>query len=242
MDIRRKQIKEMKKKDMMPGVILVSLLVAATVYAVLLNVEKKALSDYEKGIIYVSAKFVPKGFLITAENADEYFATKEVDKDLIPEEAVTKPEDIDGLVSAFAMDQGTLITKGMFIAVDDITKGMEQPVIAGFKADDLYQVVGGVLRAGDRINIYRVDDDTSQSPVLPAAEEKDWPGSDAPAASLVWGDVFVQNVFDAAGEVISAADRTTPAQRINIYMDDQNIAEFYAALAQGSLRVVKICD
>lgn len=56
----------------------------------------------------------------------------------------------------------------MFTAVNDITKDMTQPVVAGFKADDLYQVVGGVLRSGDRINIYQVNEnankgDTSQS-------------------------------------------------------------------------------
>ncbi len=62
------------------------------------------------------------------------------------------------------------------------------------------------------------------------------------AASLVWGNVFVQEVFDSAGAVISTSDSTTPAQRVNIYMDNDNVAAFYAALAQGSLRVVKICE
>ena len=235
----RKTKKEKKEKNMLPIVIIASLLVAAIVYVVLLNVEKKALTDFEKGAVYVSAKPIPKGFLITAENADEYFVQTEMDKTLIPEAAVSSPEDLDGLVSAFAMDQGTLVTRGMFIAVSDITKDMEQPVIAGFKAEDLYQVVGGVLRAGDRINIYQVEDDKSRTSGI---EESGWTESPASAASLVWGNVFVQDVFDSAGEVIDAADRTTPAQRINIYMDDRNIAEFYAALAQGSLRVVKICE
>lgn len=40
---------------------------------------------------------------------------------------------------------------------------MEDPVIAGCKADDLYQIVGGVLRAGDRINIYQVDEQAAKA-------------------------------------------------------------------------------
>lgn len=239
MDTMKKEKKE--KRSILPGVIIASLLVAVVVYAVLLNAEKTVLSDYEKGLVYVTTKPVPKGTLVTAD----YVTQKEVDKSLIPSGAVN-PEDLTGLISVYAVDQGSIITTGMFTAVNDITKDMTQPVVAGFKADDLYQVVGGVLRSGDRINIYQVNEnankgDTSQSL---ANTDDNWTeaSSDTEAASLVWGNVFVQEVFDSAGAVISTSDTTTPAQRVNIYMDNDNVAAFYAALAQGSLRVVKICD
>lgn len=233
--------KDKKERSILPGVIIVSLLVAVIVYAVMLNAEKTALSDYEKGTVYVTTKPVPKGTMITAD----YITQKEVDKSLIPSGAVSSPEDLTDLISVYAVDQGSIITAGMLISVNDITKDMEQPVVAGFKADDLYQVVGGVLRSGDRINIYQVDEnankgDTSQTQANTDAEGN-WTETYS-TASLVWGNVFVQEVFDSAGTVISTADTTTPAQRINIYMDNDNVAAFYAALAQGSLRVVKICD
>ena len=233
--------KDKKERSILPGVIIVSLLVAVIVYAVMLNAEKTALSDYEKGTVYVTTKPVPKGTMITAD----YITQKEVDKYLIPSGAVSNPEDLTELISVYAVDQGSIITTGMFTAVNDITKDMTQPVVAGFKADDLYQVVGGVLRSGDRINIYQVNEnankgDTSQS-LANTDAEGNWTETYS-TASLVWGNVFVQEVFDSAGTVISTADTTTPAQRINIYMDNDNVAVFYAALAQGSLRVVKICD
>ena len=233
--------KDKKERSILPGVIIVSLLVAVIVYAVMLNAEKTALSDYEKGTVYVTTKPVPKGTMITAD----YITQKEVDKSLIPSGAVSNPENLTELISVYAVDQGSIITTGMFTAVNDITKDMTQPVVAGFKADDLYQVVGGVLRSGDRINIYQVNEnankgDTSQS-LANTDAEGNWTETYS-TASLVWGNVFVQEVFDSAGTVISTADTTTPAQRINIYMDNDNVAVFYAALAQGSLRVVKICD
>ena len=179
--------------------------------------------------------------MITAD----YITQKEVDKSLIPSGAVSNPENLTELISVYAVDQGSIITTGMFTAVNDITKDMTQPVVAGFKADDLYQVVGGVLRSGDRINIYQVNEnankgDTSQS--LANTDDNWTDASSDTAASLVWGNVFVQEVFDSAGAVISTSDSTTPAQRVNIYMDNDNVAAFYAALAQGSLRVVKICE
>lgn len=233
--------KDKKERSILPGVIIVSLLVAVIVYVVMLNAEKTALSDYEKGTVYVTTKPVPKGTIITAD----YITQKEVDKSLIPSGAVSSPEDLTDLISVYAVDQGSIITAGMFISVNDITKNMEQPVVAGFKADDLYQVVGGVLRSGDRINIYQVDENANKGDTSQALANTDAEGNWTEAystASLVWGNVFVKEVFDSAGTVISTADTTTPAQRVNIYMDNDNVAAFYAALAQGSLRVVKICD
>ena len=98
MDRMKKEKKE--KRSILPGVIIVSLLVAAVVYAVLLNAEKTALSDYEKGSVYVTTKPVPKGTMITAD----YIIQKEVDKSLIPSGAVSNPEDLTDLISVYAVD------------------------------------------------------------------------------------------------------------------------------------------
>ena len=90
--------KDKKERSILPGVIIVSLLVAVIVYAVMLNAEKTALSDYEKGTVYVTTKPVPKGTLITAD----YITQKEVDKSLIPSGAVSNPEDLTDLISVYA--------------------------------------------------------------------------------------------------------------------------------------------
>ena len=97
-------------------------------------------------------------------------------------------------------------------------------IIAGFRAEDLYQAVGGVLRAGDRIHIYCIDKEET-------VKEKP-----------VWKNLFVQQVFDQNGNAIDSGDTTTPAQRINVYMDNGKVDDFYRNLAIGSLRVVNVCD
>ena len=220
---KKEKVKKIKKeKNILPGVIITGLLTATIVYAVMLNAEKNMLADFEKGTVYVSAKQIPEGQLITDTNWQEYLKSLQADVKLIPENAITSQEELYQLISINEIDTGVFLTKGMFESVNEVTANMKEPVIASCKADDLYQVVGGVLRAGDRIHIYVV--------------------SEAAEAKLLWENVFIQQVFDQAGNFISNEDTTTSAQRMNLYMDKQDVETFYRELALGSLRIVKACE
>uniref|UniRef100_UPI00405765FD hypothetical protein n=1 Tax=Acetatifactor sp. TaxID=1872090 RepID=UPI00405765FD len=222
MSKKEKPVKPVKEKNILPGTIIFGLIAAIIIYALMINTEKNALADFEKGSIYIATGEIPKGTLIQEDNFVTYFELKELDKDLIPKTAINTPEQINNLVVCSAIDEGTLLTLGMFESVNELTQGMQEPVIAGFKAEDLYQVVGGTLRAGDRIHIYNVDEEGE--------------------VSLDWSDVYVQEVFDNVGTKIGNDDEETSAQRVNIYMDKADIEEFYAKLAKGSLRVVKVWE
>ena len=201
--------------------IIAAFLAAVGIFAALLQMEKKVLSEYERGNIYVAAKTIPKGTTITNANCGEFLCMKEADKGIVPDTALNEPEQIQELVSVMDIDEGVLLTTGMFESRSDVTEDMSQAAIAGFKADDLYQVVGGVLRTGDRINIYTV--------------------SESGTANLVWEEVFVQQVFDSGGNTIAGGDALSSAQRINVYMDAADVERFYTELAGGTLPVVKLC-
>ena len=203
------------------GGVLAALVAALAVYGILIRLEKNILTQYEKGTVYTAVVEIPKGQMITEENFTDYFREQQLDKSCIPEEALYSPGQVTGLVASFDIGKGVLLAQGMFETMEDILAGMECPVIAGLKAEDLYQVAGGVLRAGDRVNIYSVQEE---------------------GARLVWPRVFIQQAFDASGTAIANGDRTTAAQRVNVYLDESEAAQFYAALAEGSLRVVKICE
>lgn len=200
------------------GGIIAALLSAVTVFAVMVQMEKNILTQYEKGTIYVAITEIPGGETVTEENYTQFFGQQQLDSSCIPATALRSPDQIRGLVAKTDIEQGVLLTTGMFEPVDEILEDMERPVIAGFKAEDLYQVVSGVLRSGDRVNIYSV------------REEE---------VILVWQDIFVQQVFDASGAAIASGDTVTAAQRINVYLDQADVEQFYGELASGSLRVVK---
>lgn len=198
-----------------------ALAAAVAVFVILLQIEKSVLGQYEKETVYVAAVPIPKGQMITEENFFEYFALQELDVRCIPETALKQSDQICGLAAVFDVEKGVLLTQGMFEKLEDVLKNMTDPVIAGFRAEDMYQVVGGTLRAGDRVHIYSIQNGE---------------------ASLAWEDVYVQQVFDASGGNIPSGDRSKTAQRINVYLDKEDVGDFYKSLAEGSLRVVKIYE
>lgn len=220
----RKNIRAEKQKidsRMKTGGIIAALISAVAVFAVMVQMEKNILTQYEKETIYVAAAAIPRGEIVTEDNYLKFFVQQQLDSNCIPATAISSPEQIRGLVAKTDIEQGVLLTTGMFEPVNEVLADMEKPVIAGFKAEDLYQVVSGVLRSGDRVNIYSVKEEE---------------------VILVWQDIFVQQVFDASGAAIASGDTVTAAQRINVYLDQADVEQFYGELASGSLRVVKNCE
>lgn len=224
---KEKTEKTRTQKSILPGAMLIALLAAAIVFVVMLNAEKNALTAYEKGTVLLAKTDIPKGELIREDDIEKYFEEKEIDKTLIPEKSVIEKGQLIGLVVDNDIDSGAMITESMFSPVSEVAEGIAHPVLAGLKADDLYQAVSGVLRAGDRINIYTI---TAGSV-----------GED-PEVVLAWKNVYVQQVFDSTGNIISGDDKTTAVQRMNIFLEEDSTEQFYTQLSQGTLRVVKIWE
>lgn len=216
-----KEDRRLSAKKFKMGGIIAALAASFAIFAAMVQIEKNILTQYERGTIYIAAREIPRGQLITEDNYKLYFMEQQLDKSCIPDAALRSPEQVAELATVYTIEQGVLLTQGMFRRMDEILAQMERPVVAGFKAEDIYQVAGGVLRAGDRVNIYAVRED---------------------GASLVWQWVYVQQVFDASGNTIPSGDTVTAAQRVNVFLDEADVEDFYTQLAGGSLRVVKLIE
>lgn len=212
-------MKAEKKRRLINGSMVAALVASVAVFGVMLQMEKNTLAAYEKASIYAASREIPKGQVITEENMEEYFKEVMLEKTSIPDTAVCHVGQVAGLVANITVTEGAYLMEDMFEKLNEITAGMSEPVVAGLRADDLYQVVGGVLRCGDRIHIYRIN-----------AEGE---------AELAWENVFVQGVFDQSGTAIPNEDQITAAQRINVYLDKRVVEEFYSQLSVGNLRIVK---
>ena len=209
------------RKKILPGAALTALIAAVIVYCILINMEKNALSDYEKGTVLVTRKEIDNGVLITPENLGDYFVAKEIEKLLIPQRAILREEDLYQRMIICPLDQGVVVTESMTESRKEIEGELKEPVIAGFMAEDLYQVVSGILRGGDRIHIYTVEKESGE-------------------VMLLWENIYVQEVFNSSGTAIMPQDHSMAAQRINILMEKADVEEFYLKLSQGSLRIVKV--
>ena len=201
------------------GLFVSALITAAGVFAVMTYLQRQALSDFEKKEVYVAASVIPKGTVIDDSNAGEYLVLKSVDVGSIPDHAAFDPQTASGLSPVYDISSGTILTDNMFTCQDTVISEMEEPVMAGFKADDLSKAVSGILRAGDRIDICCVDPETGKG-------------------ELLCENVYVVSGYDGYGNVISD---TGPAVMFNIYLESKDAPAFYEGLASGSLYVVRRC-
>ena len=217
--MRKENSKKNETAKVKLGIFIAALITAAGVFAVMTYLQRQALSDFEKKEVYVAACMIPRGTLIDEKNSGEYLVLKSVDAGSVPEGSVFDPAAMNGLTSVYDIDRGTLLTDGMFRTFETAVSGMEDPVMAGFKADDLSKAVSGILRAGDRIDIYSAEPGTGQG-------------------FLLCGNVYVVSGYDGAGNPVSDEKA---AVMFNIYLESCDVAGFYEGLRSGNLYVVKRC-
>ena len=206
-----------KNKESRYGLLVAALITAASVFAIMTYFQRQALSDFEKKEIYVAVSDIPDGVVITEENASMYIAVKSVDAGCIPETALSDYRILSGLSPVFDIAEGTLLTTGMFTDSDDVLAEMTDPVLAGFKTDELSRAVSGVLRAGDRIDIYSADPETGEGIQL-------------------CSNVYVECGYDSSG---NAAVGDDTAVMFNVYLESDEAEAFYDGLRSGYMYVVK---
>ena len=213
--------REKEKRNIMPGVILVAFLASIATFFLLLNMEKNALEAYKKVMVWTTKCELAKGLELNNNSIQECFEQVEIDKDRVPGKVIETPETLVGKRTMFVIAQGTILTETMFSDEENYREGMHNPIIAGCKGDDLFQLVSGVLRKGDWVNIYMVNEELGETYML-------------------WENIMVYQAFDASGNVIPSEDTVTPAARVNLLLEEGYTEQFYKELSTGSLRLVKV--
>jgi hypothetical protein len=217
---KRPKVKSAKTKERIKtGGIVAAFIAALSVFAVMLQTERNLLAQYEKATVYVAIKDIPKGVLITSENRGMYYGACEMEKNSIPGAAYLEANHLEDVMAVYDIEDGTLLSEGMFVEWDEITSDKEDICEVGLTVDDLSHIAGGVIRAGDRVDIFVVTEEG--------------------CAVLAKENVYVKSVFEQSGHRIAEGDRTLSSQRINIVMDASEVVPFYDLLSLGDLRVVK---
>lgn len=214
-------MKSKKKGIVAPGLIILAFVASIAVFAVMLYTEKKLLSEGEKGTVYIAKEEIPAGTKLSAADIGKYIEIAEVPVELIPNRYVAADTFFSGMMVSIPISNGSILSEDMFRETEVGTDGMKEPVLLGFKAEDMYQVIGGTLRKGDKIHLYS-DDEFGE-------------------VTLRWSNLYIADAFDSAGNVIEYGEEGK-AVRFNIYIEKKDVEEFFSQLDSKQLRLVKVCE
>lgn len=213
--------REKEKKHILPGVILVAFIASMATFFLLLNMEKNALEAYEKVMVWTAKCELAKGLEISESSMADCFVQVEMEKNRVPNKMIEDPQMLIGKLTEVPIPQGTVLTEVLFSDEEKFRKGIHNPIIAGCKGDDLFQLVSGVLRKGDLVHIYMVNEEMGETYML-------------------WENIMVYQAFDTSGNIITSEDVETPAARVNLLLEEGYTEQFYNELNAGSLRLVKV--
>ena len=217
----RRAKRETGRRKVLPGIVGAAFAASVITFFLLLKLEESALQDYEKTLVWVTAAQLSRGTEITEQNVHSYFTQVELERARVPEGGCISPDALVGMRTVIGLARGTILQAEMFTSEGVYAELLREPVIAGCRAEDLYQLDNGILRKGDRIHIY-------------IAQEGE--------IRLLWENVRVYQTFDSVGNGIGADDQMTAAARINILLEKEDAEIFYRELERGVLRVVKVWE
>lgn len=205
-------------------VLVYSLVVTMTLYAIMLFVERNVLQSADYTVVYVAKTDIAQNTMLTAENTGVYFAPEERRSDWLPAGSVTDITQLFGMMTTQNISCNEVVTTGKLSAVDRRTEGMESPVEVSLNAGNLSQVVGGVLREGDRINIWCVTETNNNGITVVNAEK-------------ICDYAYITRVFTSSGVQVKNGSGEEAAMVVNIVIPGKKEEEFNAALYRGTLRI-----
>jgi hypothetical protein len=219
--LKQKSIGNKKNKSYPIKKFLFSLILAILAYLGLVSAEKSILQAYEKCTVVLVKKEIEENTVITKSNAEEYFYLAEIPSKLKTKYTATSYKELIENIACVPLAKGEIVSKSRFMKIQKILKEIHDPVEVSIEASDLSQMVGGILRQGDIINISVVNN------VSKVNQE-------------VMNSVYVTKVFDTNGKRISKTQKDASAVIINVIIDRKEIQNFNEKISLGDVRVCKV--
>jgi hypothetical protein len=202
------------------GRIIISLIVSIVAFIGLLVVQQTILTPNGTSKVYIATENIEKGTIMTTENVDKLFKEKNVDGELKVTNAITSKKVLVDKIANKDVEKGAVISSNTFTHKDDILAKIKTPVEVSIKVDDISQAVGGILRAGDIINISVVN-------LITKENEK------------IFENTYVNKVFSKEGKEIKREDISSVVT-INLIISKEDEAKLNKAIELGVLRISKV--
>lgn len=207
-------------KNIKPKSLIISACVAIVVFIALLFVEKSLLKPNGTVEGFVAVSDIDKGTVITEENISKLFTEKNnIDGALEVTGAVKTKDELINKVAKENINKGEVVSNNSFISKDDKFKHIDDLVEVSFNVSDISQVVGGILRSGDIIDISIIDNNTNES-------------------MIVLEDIYVDKAISSDGLQIDRSSDLS-ALTINILVSKDDSEKLNSYLNKGTLRISK---
>ena len=202
------------------GKIAISLIISIILFVGLLVLESNITSPNGKVEVVKAVNNIKEGTVIDENNKDSLFEVVTVDGSLDFETALRNTDELVGGIIDTEIKKGEIISSERLIDKDSVLGKIENPVETSVRVTDISQVVGGILREGDIIDISVVNSTTTEN-------EK------------VLEGVYVSKAFSSDGTEV---DRNSEMSvlTVNVIVSPEDEAKLNQAIELGTIRVSTI--
>lgn len=202
------------------GKIAISLIISIILFVGLLVLESNITSPNGKVEVVKAVNNIKEGTVIDENNKDSLFEVVTVDGSLDFETVLRNTDELVGRIIDTEIKKGEIISSERLIDKDSVLGKIENPVETSVRVTDISQVVGGILREGDIIDISVVNSTTTEN-------EK------------VLEGVYVSKAFSSDGTEV---DRNSEMSvlTVNIIVSPEDEAKLNQAIELGTIRVSKM--
>lgn len=194
-------------------------IVSIIVFVGALYLQKSLLNPNGTSYVVVAQGQIEKNTVVSEDNIDKLFEVEERDSDFIVDNAITNKEQLLNKTIKVPMEGKEQVTFSK-VEENNQLESIEKPIEVSLRANDISQIVGGILRTGDLINIVFINE-VSKEP------------------EVEFNEVYVSKAFASDGTIIGLGD-TTSALTINVIIDASKEKSFNSALAKSNIRISKI--
>ena len=221
--IKMKYQKEKKKKNL-AWRFLFSFFMAFLVFLLLLMLEAGFLKKEEEKLVVLAAAYIPKGTELTDEIIADSFRETYVPISFVPEQAIQDSKRLAGNITEEDICEREIVTVSKLCEFPELLGELEEPVEVSVSVTDLSQVVGGILRTGDRINLSVTDRETGVN-------------------ERVFSNIYVSGAFTSSGNRVDRMpmEQEQPAATVlNLWIPKAMEQTFNEKINSGLLRISKI--
>lgn len=183
----------------------------------LLLIESSILTPNGSEKVYIALSDIEKGVEINDGNINTYFKEKNVDGELAVTNYISNREELLNMIVNQPINEGEVISANSFTSKDDVLSSIENKVETSFKVSDISQVVGGILRQGDMIDISIINATTNE-------------------VENVLNNVYVTKAIATDGQEIERGEDRS-AMIINIIVSEEDERRLNSKISLGTMIV-----